>query len=329
VKTLEQIVRFGEIREDVETLSRMLHNPVMQLDGVDVFVRVVEAGGFSAAARLLGMPATTVSAKIARLEERLGTTLIQRSTRRMHVTAAGDAYYRHCREAMAALAAGEDELAAAATEPSGTIRVTMPADVTQTLLPPIVEAYLERYPRASVELIVTNERLDLVKDGVDLAMRAAPQMQDSTLTARKFGSARLALFAAPSYLAAHGVPATPADLERHSVLLHRRYPSPLELVSPGGDRFTVRQTSRIAADDLNTIRAFVDRGAGIGLLPTYPGAGIEEVLTPVLPAYGTPEANLHFVFPPGRFTPVNVRAFIDVAMDVQAQYLAANRVAKG
>ena len=89
----------------------MLHNGVMQLEGVDVFVRVVEAGGFSAAARLLGMPTTTVSAKIARLEERLGVTLIQRSTRRMHVTAAGDAYYRHCREAMASLLAGEEELA--------------------------------------------------------------------------------------------------------------------------------------------------------------------------------------------------------------------------
>src|SRR5688500_2364282 len=163
----------------------------MNLDGVDVFVRVVEAGGISAAARQLGMPATTVSAKIARLEERLGVTLIQRSTRRMHVTSAGDTYYRHCREALAALVAGEGELAAATAEPSGLLRITVPYDLAQTLLPPVVEAYLARYPKASIEIVATNAQLDLLAEGIDLAIRAAPALKDSTLQARKFGTAQL------------------------------------------------------------------------------------------------------------------------------------------
>ena len=119
----------------------------MILDGVDVFVRVVQAGGFSAAARQLNMPATTVSAKIARLEERLGVTLIQRSTRKMHVTEAGETYYRHCADAIAALATGEEELAAATAEPSGVLRITVPSDLAQSLLPPIIKAYLARYPK--------------------------------------------------------------------------------------------------------------------------------------------------------------------------------------
>src|SRR5262245_38895695 len=138
----------------------------MNLDGVDVFVRVVQAGSFSAAARQLAMPATTVSAKIARLEERLGVTLIQRSTRKMHVTEAGESYYRHCADAIAALAVGEEELAAATAEPSGLLRITVPADLAQSLLPRIIGAYLERYPKVSVEVLATNTQLDLLAEGI-------------------------------------------------------------------------------------------------------------------------------------------------------------------
>src|SRR5690349_8812511 len=111
----------------------------MVLDGVDVFVKVVQAGGFSAAARQLGMPTTTVSAKIARLEERLGVTLIRRSTRRMHVTEAGGAYFAHCVEALRALEAGEGQLAAASADPAGVLRLTAPPDLAQSMLPAIVE----------------------------------------------------------------------------------------------------------------------------------------------------------------------------------------------
>jgi DNA-binding transcriptional LysR family regulator len=98
----------------------------MVLEGIDVFVRVVQAGSFAAAARLLGMPTTTVSARIARLEERLGVTLIQRSTRRMHVTEAGEAYFTHCVQALDALEAGESQLAASGGDPSGLLRITAP-----------------------------------------------------------------------------------------------------------------------------------------------------------------------------------------------------------
>jgi DNA-binding transcriptional LysR family regulator len=294
----------------------MLHNGEMQLEGVDVFVRVVEAGGFSAAARLLGMPATTVSAKIARLEERLGVTLIQRSTRRMHVTAAGDAYYRHCRDAMAALLAGEEELAAAMAEPTGLLRITVPYDLAQTLLPPIVAKYLARYPGTSIEIIATNAQLDLLAEGVDLAIRAAPALKDSTLQVRKFGSAKLKLFASTTYLKMHGTPQRLADLADHDILVHSRFPPGLVLEGESGERFEIKQTARARADDMHSVRAFAAQGLGIAVLPEIMGVGPGSELTPVLPQVGLQMGSLNFVYPGGKFVPVNVRAFIDLTIEM-------------
>ena len=292
----------------------MLHNGVMQLGGVDVFVRVVEAGGFSAAARLLGMPTTTVSAKIARLEERLGVTLIQRSTRRMHVTAAGDAYYRHCREAMASLLAGEEELAAATTEPSGLLRITVPYDLAQVLLPPIVAAYLRRYAGTSIEVIATNSQLDLLAEGIDLAIRAAPALKDSTLQVRKFGSAKLKLFASAAYLAAHGTPERLADLGNHEILVHSRFPPGLKLEGDNGERFEITGQARARADDMHSVRAFAEHGLGIAVLPEILGTLPESKLVQVLPSIGLQMGSLNFVYPAGKFVPVNVRAFIDLTL---------------
>lgn len=293
-----------------------MHNRAMQLEGVDVFVRVVDAGGFSAAARLLGMPATTVSAKIARLEERLGITLIQRSTRRMHVTPAGEAYYRHCREAMAALLAGEEELAAATSQPTGLLRLTVPYDLAQTLLPPIVAEYLGRYPGTSIEVIATNAQLDLLAEGVDLAIRAAPALKDSSLQVRKFGAARLKLFASQAYLDSRGAPKRLADLARHDILIHSRFPAGLALEGDNGERFEISNTARARADDMHSIRAFAEHGLGIAVLPEIMGGLPEARLVQVLPRIGLQMGSLNFVFPGGKFVPVNVRAFIDLTLEL-------------
>ena len=289
----------------------------MVLDGVDVFVKVIQAGGFSAAARLLGMPATTVSAKIARLEERLGTTLIQRSTRKMHVTGAGEAYYAHCVEALRALEAAESELAAATAEPSGTLRITAPSDISQVVLPPIIEQFLLRYPKTSIDLIATNTQLDLLAEGIDLALRAGPSMKDSNLQTRTFGAAQLKLFASDAYLAAHGMPATPADLTAHEVMAHSRFPAGMLLLSNGRDSFELKPNGRARADDMQTLRALAVRGVGIALLPDFPGAIADKLLRHVLPAYGTQSGKLHFVFPGGKYTPMTVRAFIDLAVEMR------------
>jgi DNA-binding transcriptional LysR family regulator len=126
----------------------------MDLDAVEVFVKVVQARSFTRAARELSMPNTTVSSKIARLERRLGTTLLQRTTRKLHITPAGQAYFEHCVQGLDHIRAGEAELESKAREPGGMLRITASSDIAHTLLPPIIAALLNRYPKVGVELVV-------------------------------------------------------------------------------------------------------------------------------------------------------------------------------
>ena len=260
---------------------------------------------------LLDMPTTTVSARIARLEERLGVTLIQRSTRRMHVTEAGEAYFAHCVEALKALEAGESHLAAAGSEPSGLLRITAPSDIASTVLPPLCERFLERFPKVDIDLTVTNLQVDLIGEGVDLAVRAGP-MRDSTMLSRRFVSGALGLWASARYLAARGTPKTPDDLVEHEIIGFSRMPESFRLVA--GDRtLTVPGRTRVRADDMQTIRAFVLRGAGIGLLPDFNAVTPEMVLVRVLPEFSTEPQSVHFVYPAQRFLTVNVRAFMEMA----------------
>lgn len=295
----------------METSCRIMHNPPMVLEGIDVFVRVVQAGTFAAAARLLGMPTTTVSARIARLEERLGVTLIQRSTRRMHVTEAGEAYFAHCIQALDALEAGESQLAAAGSEPSGLLRITAASDIASTALPPLCELFLAKYPKVDLDLVVTNRQVDLIGEGVDLAIRAGP-MRDSTMLSRKFASGILGLWASPDYLDRCGTPTTVADLADHQIITFSRMPESFKLIS-GSEQFSLPTNTRIRADDMQTIRTFVLRGAGIGLLPDFGAVAPERPLVRVLPAFSTEPANVFFVYPAQRFLTVNVRAFMELA----------------
>src|SRR5688572_15347363 len=193
----------------------------MDLDDIAVFVKVVQAGSFSKAARLLGMPNTTVSAKVARLEKRLGVTLIQRTTRKLHITPAGQAYFARCMRGISEIETAEAEISSATAEPRGLLRLTVTGDVAHSLLPPIAAEYVRKYPRLKIEVIVANRVVDLVGEGVDLAIRAA-ELRDSTLVARRFLSFTVNLWASPEYLELRGTPRAPADLDSHDCLVFSR-----------------------------------------------------------------------------------------------------------
>ena len=145
----------------------------MLVDAISVFVKVVEAGNFSVAARRLGMPKTTVSAKVAGLDKRLGVRLMQRTTRKLRMTEAGEKYFRHCAIAIREIEFGEAALHSAKGKPSGALKVTTPVDLAHAVLPRIAHAYALKYQDVSLELIVTDRVVDLVGEGVDLAIRSA------------------------------------------------------------------------------------------------------------------------------------------------------------
>lgn len=283
----------------------------MQMDGIDVFVEVVEAQSFAKAAQRLRMPPATVSARIARLEQRLGVTLIQRTTRRFRVTDAGQTFYRHCARAVAEMREAQQQLSASSDEPAGVLRITAPFDLAQSILLPIVERFLASHARASVDLVVTNRKVDLLSEGIDIAVRAG-LLTDSRLIARKLASGRISLWASESYLARNGAPRTPKDLARHA-FIGLSLPS-IEAMGLrlGRSRLTLPKQPRISCDDIETVRKLVARGNGIGLLPEHVGA--TEGLVPILPGYATPSAAVSLVYPAQRFVPPLLRAFIDCAV---------------
>src|SRR5262247_3868041 len=147
------------------------------LDAIAVFVKVVEAGSFSTAARRLGLPKTTVSAKVAGLERRIGVRLIQRTTRKLRMTEAGEKYFHHCAIATREVELGEAALQSAKERPTGVLRITAPVDFGRAVLPRIVRAYRAKYPDVSVELSVTNRVVDVVEEGFDLAIRWAGSLK--------------------------------------------------------------------------------------------------------------------------------------------------------
>ena len=292
----------------------------MDLDGIAVFVKVVQAGGFSKAARLLGMPNTTVSAKVARLEKRLGVTLIQRTTRKLHITPAGQAYFARCVHGLSEIEAAETELNSAAAEPRGLLRVTVPSDVAHSLLPPIAAKYVQTYPHASIELVVANRVVDLVGEGVDLAIRAAP-LKDSTLVARKWVSFAGALWASRDYLSLRGTPQSPADLAKHDHVVFSRLATKSLRLTDGRQTAQIPLKGRIIVDDLETVCAFVSRGDGIGGLPEFlvHKHADDEALVKVLPQWTWTTGALTFVYPSQPFVPAKVRAFIDLAIKMQRE----------
>lgn len=291
--------------------GKRLHNRRMDLDGIAVFVKVVQAGSFSGAARLLGVPNTTVSAKVARLEKRLGVTLIQRTTRKLHVTPAGRAYFERCVRGLEQIEDAEAEVTLSAAEPHGLLRITAPGDVAHDLLPPMVGRYLDAYPRTRVEVLVANRIVDLVAEGIHLAIRAAA-LGDSTLVARKLMPFVGGLWASRAYVERRGMPKTPADLASHECALFGRLSADALVLTDGRTRAAVKLHARVAADDLETVRNFALRDAGIAMLIDF--LARDTKLVRVLPKWTWRTGALSFVYPGQRFVPANVRAFIDTAL---------------
>lgn len=282
----------------------------MNLDGIDVFVKVIQAGSFSRAAQLLNMPVTTVSGKVASLEKRLGVTLIQRTTRKLHITQAGEAYFKRCIRALEEMESAEQELATSKAEPEGLLRITAPVDAGHAYLPSLVNEYLKAHPKMRVDMIVTNRFVDLIGEGVDLALRVGG-MKDSTLITRKFVDTHANVWATPAYIRKHGAPKSVNDLKNHEFITFTPQKD-LTKFMRGGEETELRLRSRISADDFETVKACVLQGEAVGLIPTFLCESEEKSgkLIKVLPQWCWGAFSLSFVYPAQRFVPPKVQSFI-------------------
>lgn len=283
------------------------------LDGIAAFARVVDSGSFSAAARRLKISKSAVSAHVQRLEERLGTRLLNRTTRRLSVTEAGAAYYRHCARILAEAEAAEQAATALQREPRGTLRISAPNSFGWMHVAPTVPRFLERYPDLAVDITLSPRHVDLVDEGLDLAIRIGV-LEGSPLVVRKLAPSRLVLCAAPAYLKAHGTPRTPDELARHNCLC--------TAVLPWGDEWRLvgkRGEVRVAvggsfrSDSAEMLRAAALDAIGIAVLPTWAvGEPLRAgALRRLLEAWEPPASTIYAVYPGNRLMSMKVRAFVD------------------
>lgn len=278
------------------------------------FVRVVEAGTFTGAAQRLGWSKSMVSRRIAELEDRLGARLLNRTTRRLSLTEAGDAYYRRCARILAEIDDAEDEIARLSAEPRGTLRVNAPMSFGTQHLAPAIAGFVGRYPQVRIDLTLDDRFVDLIDDGVDVAVRIGV-LADSSLIARRLAPSHVVLCASPAYLARRGVPERPADLAAHDCLLYSNAVSVDQWQFPGADGAaeTVRVRGPMVANNGDVLREVAIAGLGIARLPTFivADALADGRLRPLLCRHRLPETPIHAVYPHSRHLSTKVRAFVD------------------
>ncbi|ADO49001.1 transcriptional regulator, LysR family [[Enterobacter] lignolyticus SCF1] len=280
------------------------------------FVQVVDHGGFAAAGRALDVPKSRLSRRIAQLEERLGVRLIQRTTRQFSVTEVGQTFYQHCKAMMIEADAAQEAIAALQAEPRGTVKLTCPVTLLHVHVGAMLAKFLAQYPGVNLQLEATNRRVDVVAEGVDVAIRVRPRpFDDSDLVMRVLADRAHCLVASPSLIAAMGEPSSPAELGRWPGLsiaagkhLHQ-----WALHGPDGARAEVHFTPRLVTTDMLALREAAIAGIGIVQLPLLM---VREQLArgelrAVLKAWEPRREVIHAVYPSRRGLLPAVRALVD------------------
>jgi DNA-binding transcriptional LysR family regulator len=285
---------------------------------MEVFARVVELGGFSAAARAFRLTPSAVSKLVARLEARLGTRLFNRSTRQLQLTPEGAAFYERARRVLAELDEAERGAALGAV-PSGKLRVNTNLPFGHHFLLPLVPAFLERYPQVTLDLVLTDTVVDLVADRTDVAIRAGP-LKSSNLVARKLGETRMAVVGAPEYLARRGTPRTPRDLAGHNCLTFG-YARAIEgwPFAEGGAAHSFMPRGNVRAGDGLALRQLAVLGVGLARVSLFHAAADIAAgrLVPVLEKYnpGDTETFSAVFLGHGGQLPSRVRALLDFLVE--------------
>ncbi len=286
-----------------------------RIGDISLFLRVLDLGSISAAARSLDLSVAVASQRLKRLERVLGVRLLHRTTRRLHPTPEGAALAEQGRALVEDLEALTSGLRRSASEVSGTLRVTASASFGRLYISPLLPRFLALHPRLRVSIDLSDQTIDLVSAGFDLAIRIGV-LGDSTLVARRLASNRRVLCASPDYLRRHGIPRTPADLANHECILlygSQGRQDVWRLLDRDGGEIAVRVSGRLESNYGEVIRDAAVAGQGIALHSTWHAC--EDIragrLQVVLPGYGLPDSGIHAVMPQRRLVPPRVRAFVD------------------
>jgi len=291
---------------------------------MNVYVKVVETGSMTAAAQACEMSSTMVGNHVRALEQRLGMSLLKRSTRRQSLTEFGHAYYQRCIEVLGLVADSEQLAEQAQAEPRGSLRVTAPPTFGSECLVPALGGFVQRYPRVKVDVVLTDRVVDLIGDGFDAAIRLGT-LEPSSLIARPLHDYRSSIYAAPAYLARRGTPMLPADLQQHDCLTFS-YPAGTEwswsektwrLRGAQGE-VQVQVAGTLLINSASGLRQAALAGMGVVMLPTVlvHQDVAEGKLVQLLGDYHLPSRPLHLVYGQDRYRSPKLRGFVDYLVQV-------------
>lgn len=290
-----------------------MHN----INAMVIFAKVVQAGGFTAAANALGLPKSNISRHVSRLENELNVRLLERSTRRIRLTEIGEIYYRHCQRVIEEVEQAELSVNQMLEGPRGVLRVSASVTSGQQLLSPILSGFLLKYPDVQLQLELSNRRIDLIEEGFDLAIRIGP-LADSRLVSRYLGKSRLYLYASKQYTERMGEPVVPHELTDHQLLLmdEMGLDDTLLLLGPRGEEKLIVKPY-CTVNDFHTLHQLTSDGVGITVLPHY--MCNEDIkkrgLLRVLPDWEVPPVDFHALYPSHRGATPKLRTFLDFIVE--------------
>ena len=290
---------------------------MIDFNEIYVFVKVVEAGSFVGASKQLGMPSTTVSRKVQKLEEALGVRLLQRSTRKLYLTDVGQQYFERCQQSLVGLEEATTMASQARSMPSGVLRITSPMDFAVNYLQPWVDDFLRTYPEVNIELEVADRYVDLLDERIDIAFRSG-ELEDSSLVARRIGPKQSILCASPDYLARAGQPGAAEDLIQHDcVIMGTSLANQHWRLRTEGGEVKVSVKGRYAVDNMQLVVNALVSSMGIALVP-YPLVHAllkKGELVQVLKGCEPAVQSIYVVYPSHKQLASHVRAFIDYVVE--------------
>ena len=291
-------------------------DPFKDLNNLYFFARVVEFGSYTAAAEALGMQTSKLSRRVGALESELGVRLLNRTTRRLSLTDAGKTFHRHCVALIAEAEAAKDAIGQTLSSPRGMVRVSCPTGLLQAGVADMLARYLTAYPEVRIALDATNRRVDVVDEGIDIAIRVrSPPLEDSDLAMRSFGLSEIILVASPALLAAGGQPQALTDIGRMPTLSMGTVGTEHSWRFVDGDSKPAEliHSPCLSTDDLYTLRRAAIRGVGVACLPTL--LIVDDLssgaLVRLLPSLSSRAGVVHAVFPSRRGMVPSVRALLD------------------
>ena len=285
------------------------------LDGMVIFVEVINSGSFTQAALTSGHSTSYISKEINKLESRLGVRLMQRTTRSLRLTPEGEVYFQQCQQIIDDAEQAHNILSGGQAQPKGTLRISCPTSFAMAKMQTLFSDFINLYPEVNLELDLNNRKVDMIADGFDVLIRASQQLDDSSLISRKIYSSEGVIIAAPSYLEKYGTPKNAEDLSQHQAITysHLKNHNLWSLTNPDGQVESVKVNSRVQTNSSELEISLCVAGHGVTLMPRFNLNGEIErgELVELLTEYQRPEINVYVVYPSRKHMSAKVRCFID------------------